>query len=279
MSEEKTQSILYISIENWGKYNSRPDRKNFIWFRLENNFFDDPEVYSLSNLGKLIYVFLLCCRSKTDKNVFKINTKKLGFELSLSELEIMNKLDELESFSFIRVLKTPNDGIKTPKDGLQTDRQTDRQTARGAEEDFNFNKGTEVLSLVNIWNEHCGVLPKVSKVSLRRKTQIKQRLKEESDLEYWKQVVQKIEESNFCQGKNERGWRADFDFFLKPGTHISAMEGKYDNRQKQNSNGEKLEPKYKQKPNESDEEFSKRILQTRIRLIEESKEKLSLEEI
>jgi hypothetical protein len=42
--------------------------------------------------------------------------------------------------------------------------------------------------------------------------------------------MKKILQSDFLCGKNDRGWRADFDFFIKPETHIKIMEGKYDNR-------------------------------------------------
>ena len=39
-----------------------------------------------------------------------------------------------------------------------------------------------------------------------------------------------MSESKFCVGENDRGWKADFDFFLKPGVIEKVMEGKYDSQ-------------------------------------------------
>ena len=43
--------------------------------------------------------------------------------------------------------------------------------------------------------------------------------------------MRRIVLSDFCNGKNDRGWKANFDFLLRPNTHIKAMEGAYDNRE------------------------------------------------
>lgn len=42
----------------------------------------------------------------------------------------------------------------------------------------------------------------------------------------------RISTSDFCRGKNERGWVATFDWLLQPDTAIKVLEGKYDNRGK-----------------------------------------------
>lgn len=47
---------------------------------------------------------------------------------------------------------------------------------------------------------------------------------------HWQSALDRIAKSDFCTGKNGRGWRADFDFFLRPDTVAKAMEGNYDNR-------------------------------------------------
>lgn len=38
----------------------------------------------------------------------------------------------------------------------------------------------------------------------------------------------RIQKSSFCQGKNDRGWVASFDWFIRPDTVVKIMEGKYD---------------------------------------------------
>lgn len=87
------------------------------------------------------------------------------------------------------------------------------------------------LILIDLWNQHCGKLPKVSKTNPTRVKSMKARWSEEPNEEYWIGVISKIRESKFCNGENERGWLANFDFLLKPDTHIKAGEGQYESRE------------------------------------------------
>lgn len=53
------------------------------------------------------------------------------------------------------------------------------------------------------------------------------------DPDWLKQVpaaFAKVAASKFCRGKNDRGWRMDMDFLLKPDTLTKILEGKYDGR-------------------------------------------------
>jgi hypothetical protein len=84
---------------------------------------------------------------------------------------------------------------------------------------------------VEVWNSNRGELSK-AKLTETRKKHIKQRIKEEPDLEYWTRVVRRIAESDFCCGRGAGGgtWVATIDWLLRPDTHVKVMEGKYDNR-------------------------------------------------
>lgn len=84
--------------------------------------------------------------------------------------------------------------------------------------------------LARLWNEECGALRKCEGVSEARMRKIRSRLKEKKDPDFWRAVVRRIAASAFCGGKNDRGWRADFDFLLKPDTAERVLEGKYDDR-------------------------------------------------
>ena len=58
------------------------------------------------------------------------------------------------------------------------------------------------------------------------------RLKEHPDSDYWHEVFRAIRASPFCLGSNDRGWRANFDWLLRPGSADKALEGHYQNTQK-----------------------------------------------
>lgn len=61
-----------IRIPNWKKFNPRPDRANFTWFRLENTFFQDQSVFALNAEQKMLYLFILCEASKKNEERIKL---------------------------------------------------------------------------------------------------------------------------------------------------------------------------------------------------------------
>jgi hypothetical protein len=84
--------------------------------------------------------------------------------------------------------------------------------------------------LLRIWNENRGKLPEATRLSKDRERHARARLAEEPNLELWAQVVRRLAASSFCLGSGEKGWRATFDFLLRPGTLAKALEGAYDDR-------------------------------------------------
>lgn len=78
--------------------------------------------------------------------------------------------------------------------------------------------------LVKAWNEHCGMLPKVRELSSSRKRVADCRLKEHPDVNYWISAMKILLRSDFHTGKNKNGWRANFDYFIRPDTAIKLLE-------------------------------------------------------
>lgn len=86
--------------------------------------------------------------------------------------------------------------------------------------------------LLAVWNAYCGSLAKAQAMTAKRKKSANARLKENPDLGYWREVIEKMAVSDFCNGKSGGTWKANLDFLLKPDTHLKVMEGMYDNRYK-----------------------------------------------
>lgn len=82
--------------------------------------------------------------------------------------------------------------------------------------------------LFKTWNQHRGSLPEAKELSKARRTAVLARLKEKPDLSYWEKIVKKLAGSPFCRGEMRGKWRANFDFLIRPDTHIRAMEGQFD---------------------------------------------------
>ena len=80
----------------------------------------------------------------------------------------------------------------------------------------------------NIYNNYCFNLPSVKTITEKRKTAIR-KFNKEFNIEDFKDICIKANESDFLIGNNDRGWKADFDFILRIDKATSILEGKYNN--------------------------------------------------
>jgi len=94
-----------------------------------------------------------------------------------------------------------------------------------------YGGGISPSALTEFWNSHSS-LQSIKTLSADRKRHLSARAKEEYFINSWKEAIARIAGSQFCTGTNDRGWRADVDWFLKPGTIAKVMEGKYDNKER-----------------------------------------------
>lgn len=84
--------------------------------------------------------------------------------------------------------------------------------------------------ITDLWNEICGSkLPKVDRLTDKRKQHLKARCQEPGrDEAWWRDYFSLIIGTPFLTGDNDRGWRADFDFATKSEDSVVAIqEGKY----------------------------------------------------
>jgi len=79
------------------------------------------------------------------------------------------------------------------------------------------------------YNENCPQLPQIQKLTEKRKKAIDKFLKEFTK-EQFEEICQKSNSSDFLTGKNDRGWKADFDFLMRTDKATNILEGKYDNK-------------------------------------------------
>lgn len=85
-------------------------------------------------------------------------------------------------------------------------------------------------SLGFLWNEIKP--PELSLVNLPLKrppkdlAKIKDAIKRNPDKAWWEKVILRLHQSPHCRGKNDRGWKANFDFMVTRAEMI--LDGKYD---------------------------------------------------
>jgi hypothetical protein len=117
-------------------------------------------------------------------------------------------------------------------------------TARGEEKRGEEKKGTAaplppsagIKEVFDAWNENL-FLAKCLVVSDKRRRFLQVRLHDAFFSANWKAALAKLSASKFCLGQNDRGWRANFDWFIQPDTVVKIMEGKYENNGSNRSGG------------------------------------------
>jgi hypothetical protein len=104
--------------------------------------------------------------------------------------------------------------------------------ARKMVEDLD-NKSVNLEVLVDYFNDTCVTLPRVGKLTAKRKSALKARVREYS-FEEVNSVFDITAESNFLSGRDTK-WKASFDWILNPSNFIKIIEGNYGNSKKDES--------------------------------------------
>lgn len=92
--------------------------------------------------------------------------------------------------------------------------------------------------ILDSFNQTCVSYPSIIKLTDSRKKHLRARWEQfGGDFSLFEKAFNILEESNFCKGKNERGWQATFDWLIGNDTNmIKVLEGNYAN--KEGSNGQ-----------------------------------------
>lgn len=104
------------------------------------------------------------------------------------------------------------------KDRIEGERACTRETVR-----------SKAQAIVDLFNELCPSLSKVTVLSTSREKAITARLKEFT-VEQFTTVFKKAEASKFLTGRNGKAWRANFDWLINASNFVKVLDGNYDDR-------------------------------------------------
>lgn len=207
-----------LVIKHWRINNYlRGDRYRPTQFQKEFNMLENHEnkAYQLKSEWSTIGIPLVNPdKIRIDKNRIEKNREE---ENSIEDTKMSLKTDKIDKMS----LKTDN---LSSNDSLAIASPTPTE-----------NKKEVFNNFLNIYNEECTNLPKCLKITEKRKVAINKCLKEKIDEEVFREICIKANQSNFLIGENDRNWKADFDFVTRSDKAMQILEGKYENRQKNNN--------------------------------------------
>ena len=226
-----------IKIKNWSSYQSYKDRKP-PWIRFHKTMLDnyDYHIMSASARALLPMLWLLasedkdpvsgCIRDSYERITFRLRMDLKTFKSAICEIEkagFVFVFDDVQHIENIECNETVTKPYIDSNETVTPETETETETERGGEPLID-----DAVYFYNHMAEKTG-LPKAMKITKARKSKIVARLKDCDGIEGWKAAIEKLGNSEFCQGKNDRGWKADFDFLLKESSFVKLMEGKYDN--------------------------------------------------
>lgn len=179
-----------------------------------------------------------------EKTTVKQIRDALG-ELSKETLIIWYQVDEnyyiqFPNFSLYQTLRKdreyksdypePNDVDMTCHDMSRHDGQKLRE-GKGREGEEKVSEEKESIPFSDIqemFNRICVSFPSIRTLSKGRKDKVRIRWGEIKSLDTFEQLCNRMEESSFLKGKNDRGWKASFDWLLENDNNwVKVIEGNY----------------------------------------------------
>jgi hypothetical protein len=97
---------------------------------------------------------------------------------------------------------------------------------KGMEEEWKGMEPSEEDEVFEFWNSF-QQLPKIMRISKERKAKMRTRLKDSFFRENWRKGIEEIPTRPFLIGQNDKGWKADIEWFMQPDTITKIIEGKY----------------------------------------------------
>lgn len=130
-----------------------------------------------------------------------------------------------------------NEGYdEIPTKELRREKRGHNNIYKKEKKEKNIKKDTTIDNvpyeeIKKLYNQLCPSLPPVKVMSDNRKKHAKVRWNEnDGNIEIFKKIFQLTEASEFLKGKNDRNWKADFDWLIKNNHNFNkVLEGKYDN--------------------------------------------------
>ncbi len=124
----------------------------------------------------------------------------------------------------------PADAERTPS---YTDTDTDTDTSIAITPKGVTPNKDSLDAAIGAWNGMAldTGLSVVQRMTEPRRRTLRARLADVGGLEGWAHLIDRVRESPFLTGSNDRGWRADFDFVCKEANFTKILEGRYDRKE------------------------------------------------
>jgi hypothetical protein len=237
-----------IQISGWNSKQSYKDRRPS-WLKLHRTLLDSFEFHQMCIEARamLPMFWLLASENPNPKaGFFEHNVEIIAFRLRVSSDLVKKALDDCQKFGFLQVIDS-NGVSQTIRNG-HTETETEKEKEKDADSEAETEGDSvalgdtfpslldeitlpknQVEKAVVMWQkmaDETGV-PKIRGMTDDRKKKLRLRLKDIGGIDGWAEAMDKIRQSQFCQGKNEKGWQISFTKILEPRILTNLLEGVY----------------------------------------------------
>lgn len=240
--ETENQKELNLVIPKWDKH--QKDRTT-VWFKIRNDIFMDTKFASLSSNAKVLLLLLWALKARQSAS-----SSQVGDELETSSVQVTVKLasswlqvrpvlirsaySELVEKQLVKPFSctqnVPREEEKREEESKEEHTPPIDANKKNQDPPKNEAEKQSFEKVKNLWNDLAEQEGYSSIRSLdgKRKTQIRARLKEIPDTEDWRKALSAIPFDNFFSGKvpgkNGTKFKANFDWFIKPGNLLKLLE-------------------------------------------------------
>lgn len=122
--------IVKVTLPNWEKYNERADRKNYTWFRFQNDYFSDHAIFSLPGDAQRLHIFCICEASKKNNPTLMLSVALTATMLKLTEKAVTRYLSQLKALGLLEIATgiAPADCRHDDGEDPSLDRPTNERT-------------------------------------------------------------------------------------------------------------------------------------------------------
>lgn len=225
------------------------------YIELLNLFYERIQCSRVSNNGQLLYYTLLAINNKSSwSDWFSRTNVSISGMMGISEKAFMNARAELKQLGLIdfipskrrgectkyHILYPTNSSTKYSTKEVQTTVQsTDinklKQKQKSISDDIpeKTDFSDQYTTIQDLYNSVCGSYPRLVKLSEARKRAIRARLNTGYTVDDFRRLFETAEQSDFLKGKNNRNWRATFDWLISDANMAKVLDGNYENRKRE----------------------------------------------
>lgn len=231
---------------------------------VDPNIWQSEDFGKLSNLAKIVFIGLFSLADDEGRgranpmylksNLFPYNEDMRSADIEKALLEISSNMSVifyscdgssyyslLSWYTFQKIEKPTNSKLPAfDENSEEIHRLFAEASPKGNQpvvpkrkEDNRKEKEEKRIRIKDIYNENCSNLPQVQKLTEKRNKAIDKFLEELTE-EQFKKICKIANTTDFLTGKNDNGWKADFDFLMRTDKAINVLEGRYSNSKSRN---------------------------------------------